>query len=81
MFIKVMIDVAYRSIKFFVLELLAPIAVVSYIDPSSAKKGVFNKWLNETIKTYIGLFVRLFVFALATVLLRTFIYLYIYFIF
>lgn len=72
MFIKVMIDVAYRSIKFFALELLSPIAIVSYIDPSSSKKGIFSKWLNETVKTYIGLFVRIFVFALAAVLLRTF---------
>jgi hypothetical protein len=37
--IKLMIDVAYRSIKFFALELLSPIAIVSYIDPNSAKKG------------------------------------------
>lgn len=72
MFVKVMVDVAYRSIKFFVLELLSPIAIVSYIDPSSSKKGIFSKWLNETVKTYIGLFVRLFVFAFASVLLRTF---------
>lgn len=72
MFIKIMIDVAYRSIKFFALEILSPIAIVSYIDPSSSKKGIFNKWLNETVKTYVSLFVRIFVFALAAVLLRSF---------
>lgn len=71
-FIKIMVDVAYRSIKFFVLELLSPIAIISYIDPSSSKKGIFSKWLNETIKTYISLFIRVFVFALASVLLRAF---------
>ena len=67
-----MIDVAYRSIKFFALEILSPIAIISYIDPSSGKKGVFNKWLNETFKTYISLFVRVFVFALTSVILRSF---------
>lgn len=72
MFIKVMIDVAYRSIKFFALELIAPIAVVSYIDPSSGKKGLFSKWLNETVKTYASLFIRIFVFSFATVLFRAF---------
>lgn len=71
-FVKLMIDVAYRSIKFFALELLAPVAIVSYIEPSSSKKGVFNKWLNETVKTYISLFVRVFIFAFASILLRAF---------
>lgn len=71
-FIKLMIDVGYRSIKFFALEILSPIAIISYIDPSSGKKGVFNKWLNETFKTYISLFVRVFVFALTSVILRSF---------
>lgn len=71
-FLKLMIDVAYRSIKFFALELLSPVAIVSYIDPSSSKKGVFSKWLNETVKTYISLFIRVFVFAFASVLLRSF---------
>lgn len=69
-FIELMIDIAYRSIKFFALELLSPIAIVSYIEPSSAKKGLFSKWLNETVKTYISLFIRVFVFALCSVLLR-----------
>lgn len=71
-FVKLMIDVAYRSIKFFALELLAPVAIVSYIEPSSSKKGVFSKWLNETVKTYISLFVRVFIFAFASILLRAF---------
>jgi len=71
-FVKLMIDVAYRSIKFFALELLSPIAIVSYIDPSSGKKGLFSKWMNETVKTYISLFIRIFVFALCSVLLRAF---------
>lgn len=73
-FIKLMIDVAYRSIKFFVLEIISPIAIISYIDPSSSKKGIFSKWLNETVKTYISLFVRIFVFSLTGVLLRSFSY-------
>ena len=71
-FVKMMIDIAYRSIKFFALELLSPIAIISYIDPSSSKKGLFSKWLKETWSTYLSLFVRIFVFAIATVLLRAF---------
>ena len=69
MFIQMMIDVAYRSIKFLALELLSPIAIVSYISPNSAKNGLFSKWLNETFKTYVSLFVRIFVYSFASVLL------------
>lgn len=71
-FIKMMIDIAYRSIKFFTLELLSPIAIVSYIDPNSAKKGLFAKWVKQVISTYLSLFVRIFVFALASVILDSF---------
>lgn len=70
--LKMMIDVAYRSLKFFALELLSPIAIMSYIDPNSAKKGLFKKWSDEVIKTYLSLFIRIFVLAIATVLLRAF---------
>lgn len=71
-FIKMMIDVAYRSLKFFALELLSPIAIISYIDPNSAKKGLFSKWSSEVLKTYLSLFIRIFVLAIAAVLLRAF---------
>ena len=71
-FIKMMMDIAYRSIKFFALELISPIAIVSYIDPNSSKKGLFSKWLKETWSTYLSLFVRVFVFSIASVLLSSF---------
>lgn len=70
--LKMTIDVAYRAIKFFALELLSPIAIVSYIDPNSSKKGLFSKWLKQVISTYLSLFVRIFVFALAAVILSSF---------
>lgn len=69
--IGLMIDIGYRAIKFVALELISPIAIVSYIDPSSGKKGVFSKWLNETIKTYLSLFIRIFAFSFVSVLLST----------
>ncbi len=71
-FVKMMIDIAYRSIKLFMLELLSPIAIISYIDPASSKNGLFSKWLKETWKTYLSLFARIFVFAIVSILLRTF---------
>lgn len=52
------IDVAVRSIKLVFLQLLAPIPIVSYIDPKG-QKGVFDKWVKMSISTYLDLFIRL----------------------
>ncbi len=68
--IKLLIDVAYRSIKFLLLEVISPIAIISYIDPKSSEKGLFSKWLSETLKTYLSLFIRIFIFAMVSVILK-----------
>ena len=68
--IKLLIDVAYRSIKFLLLEVISPIAIISYIDPKSSEKGLFSKWLSETLKTYLSLFIRIFTFAMVSVILK-----------
>lgn len=52
------IDVAKRAIKLAVLRLIAPIPIISYIDPSTQKKS-FDSWVSAVISTYIDLFVRL----------------------
>lgn len=53
------IDVAIRSVKLSVLRLLAPIPVISYIDPKSAKDGAFASWTKSLSSTYLDLFLRL----------------------
>lgn len=68
--IKMLIDVAYRSIKFLLLEVISPIAIISYIYPKSSEKGLFSKWLSETLKTYLSLFIRIFIFAMVSVILK-----------
>ena len=68
--IKMLIDVAYRSIKFLLLEVISPIAIISYIDPKTSEKGLFSKWLSETLKTYLSLFIRIFIFAMVSVILK-----------
>lgn len=70
--LKLAVDIAYRSLKFLALEVISPIAVVSFIDPKSSKDGIFAKWLQEVFKTYASLFIRIFVFALASVILYEF---------
>jgi len=52
-------DVAVRAIKLSFLQLIAPIPIMSYIDPSQSKNGMFKKWLTELGKTWGDLFIKL----------------------
>ena len=54
-------DIATRSIKLAFLQLIAPIPIISYIDPKSGKDGLFKKWYKMSFSTFISLFVRLIV--------------------
>ena len=53
------IDVAVRAIKLAVLRLIAPIPIISYMDPKGSKDGAFNSWVKTLTSTYLDLFVRL----------------------
>ena len=64
-------DVATRSIKLQFLEILAPIPIVSYIDPDKSKNGMFNKWVKEVTTTWLSLFMRLIAYYLAIYFIST----------
>lgn len=54
------VDIAVRSIKLAILRLLAPIPVISYIDPKSSQDGgMFSSWVKALTSTYLDLFLRL----------------------
>ena len=53
------IDVAIRAIKIAILRVIAPIPIISYIDPKSSKDGAFASWVKTLTSTYIDLFIRL----------------------
>lgn len=53
------IDVAVRSVKLGFLQLIAPIPIISYIDPTAAKDGTFSKWMKMCVSVYLGLFIKL----------------------
>lgn len=53
------ITIAIRSIKLAVLRLLAPIPIISYIDPKSEKDGAFSAWVKALTSTYLELFLHL----------------------
>lgn len=59
LFLNFCFDIAVRTVKLGFLEMISPIPIISYIDPSSAKNGMFSKWLKEVGKTYFDLFIRL----------------------
>ena len=53
------IDVAVRCFKLLVLEVIAPVPIMTYIDPKASKDGSFAAWSKTLISTYIDLFVKL----------------------
>ena len=55
------VDVAVRSIKLALLRLIAPIPIISYIDPKGKDEGAFNNWVKVLVSTYLDLFVRLMI--------------------
>ena len=63
-------DIAVRSIKLGFLRMLAPIPIVSRIDPKKGKE-VFDKWFKSVISTYLDLFVRLIAIYFAIFIIST----------
>lgn len=61
------LDIATRAIKLLFYRLIAPIPVMMRI--TKPVGGVFTKWINDVIKTYISLFIRLIIinFSLFTI--------------
>ena len=59
LFINVCIEIAKRAVKLGFLQLIAPIPIISYVDPKSGKDGMFKKWLKQLGSTWASLFIRL----------------------
>lgn len=53
------VDVAVRAVKLSVLRLIAPIPIISYMNPNGSKDNAFNSWVKMLTTTYLDLFVRL----------------------
>lgn len=53
------VDIAVRAVKLAVLRLIAPIPIISYIEPKQAKDGAFAAWCRTLVSTYLDLFLRL----------------------
>lgn len=58
-FLVICFDIALRAVRLGVLQLMAPIPIISMLDPASGKNGMFGKWVKDCTKTYTSLFIRL----------------------
>lgn len=59
MLLGIAIDIAKRVFKMIILEVIAPIPIMSLIDPKSSKDGPFSKWLKNLISTFLDIFLKL----------------------
>ena len=66
--VVIAINVAIRAVKLALLQLIAPLPIISYIDVND-KNSMFQKWLKLVISTYIDLFIRLFSFFFAIMII------------
>ncbi len=57
--VSMTIKIGIRLFKMFILEMIAPIPVMSYMDPKSAKDGAFASWTKQLTTTFLDLFFRL----------------------
>lgn len=62
------VEVIIRRFKLFFLEVLAPIPIISYVDP---KDKTFNTWFKMYISTYLDLFIKLIAISIALALVKT----------
>lgn len=62
------IDVAVRCIQLLFLQIVAPIAIMSYIIPS--KNNMLQKWAKQCATTYLDLFIRISIMYFAMLLFK-----------
>ncbi len=60
------VEILIRRLKLYFLEVIAPIPVISYVDP---KDKVFNQWTKMYLSTYVDLFIKLISIGIAITLL------------
>ena len=67
MLIGYCVKVGVRMVQLAFLEILSPMAIISYLQPS--KDTMFNKWLKIYISTYIDVFIRIAIINLVVYLI------------
>ena len=61
-------DVGVRYAQLLFLQIIAPVAVISYIAPQ--KDGMFKKWTKQCLTTYLDLFIRISIIYFVLLVIR-----------
>ena len=59
LFLGITIDIAKRLFKMIILEVIAPVPIMSLIDPNATKSGAFGSWVKSLISTFLDIFLKL----------------------
>lgn len=69
--ISLSISVAIRAFKLIILRTVAPIPIMSYMDPKSSKtNGTFNTWWKTFLSTWLDLFINVGIIYFITVVIN-----------
>ena len=68
--IGMLLDVSKRVFKMIILQVIAPIPIMSLIDPDSYQKGAFGAWMHQLINTYIEIFLKIGVLYIVIMLIQ-----------
>lgn len=52
------IQLSIRIFKLLILRMLAPIPIISYMDPKSSKDGMFSTWVKTFLQTWLEVFIN-----------------------
>lgn len=72
LFLMITFNVAKRVFQLAALQLMAPIPIISYMDPKGSKDSAFNAWLKLLGTTYLELFIQLAVIYFAIGVINSF---------
>lgn len=64
------IDIAIRTIKLAVYQLIAPLPILARIAPGEQGSKIFSNWLKATISTYLEVFIRLAILFFAVLMVK-----------
>lgn len=62
-------DVVIRSLNLIVLQILAPIPIISYVSPQGKSSEILGNWLKKVLSVWASLFIKIITLTLAITLI------------